>query len=522
MAKARQKTSAKSVSLKTDLQVPSSFLKTAKLKGAVSGKKVARVFILGEGQKALAEKLIRRWAGSWQKESLAKSKRDVMHAVGPAGPVWIFSRTPRKGPVSHGGSFEETAYSWHRDQIGQTLSMLKAYQVDSLAVEFHSAESEARRGALVGLEMAAYTYRGTREGKEFEAQPKLFISQKNGGKTVEMEKSLLTAAMLEGTSVNLARHLVNTPANELNPQAYGDFVENYFSGVAGVTVDVWSEKKMHDENMRLHWAVGQGAEHAPRLVHIRYRPRNADLKIKPLAFVGKGITFDSGGLDLKPSSGMRWMKKDMGGSACVMGVASWVTRSGLLAPCDFYLALAENSVDAKSFRPGDVIEARNGLKVEIHNTDAEGRLVLADALDVATSATGKDEPEMVINAATLTGACRVAVGAEIGGLFSNHDPLAEAIHAAGAVAGDFNWRLPLFSKYALSFSTPFGDLVNATDGFGGAITAALFLEKFVRQKPWAHLDIYAWADKAGGALSAMGGNGQAVQCLIQFLKAKAK
>jgi leucyl aminopeptidase len=370
--------------------------------------------------------------------------------------------------------------------------------------------------------MSAYTYRGTREGREFTDQPKVFISRKNGNRAVEIEKSLIEAAVIEGTSVNLARHLVNTPANELNPQSYGDFVENYFSGLAGVSVDIWNEKKMQDENMRLHWAVGKGAEHAPRLVHIRYRPKNADAKAKPLAFVGKGITFDSGGLDIKPSSGMRWMKKDMGGSACIVGVANWVTRSGVAAPFDFYLALAENSVDAKSLRPGDVIEARSGLRVEIHNTDAEGRLVLADALDVAVTATGKDEPEMVINAATLTGACRVAVGAEIGGLFSNHDPLADAIHSAGARAGDFNWQLPLFSKYASNFSSPFGDLVNATDGFAGAITAALFLEKFVRQKPWAHLDIYAWADKAGGALTAMGGNGQAVQCLIQFLKERAR
>jgi len=505
-------------SSKTTLVSPQSYLKSARLKGSPTGKKIAHFFVLGAGQKSLAEKFAKKWAPNWQKESLAKSKRDVIHAVGSAGPVWIFSWEPQKGPVSHDGSFEDHAYGWHRDQLGSALSMLKAYQVDSLVIEFLSTGEDTERGAFVGLDMGAYTFRGTREQKEFADLPNLWLLKKNGSKTVEINKQLLTEAMLEARAVNLARHLVNTPPNEINPKTYSEFISREFSKLSGTTVDVWNEKKMRDEKMRLMLAVGQGAEHPPCLVHIRYRPKNN--KAKPLAFVGKGITFDSGGLDIKPSSGMRWMKKDMGGSATIAGLAWWAISSDYPAPLDFYLAIAENSVDGKSFRPGDVIEARNGLKVEIHNTDAEGRLVLADALDVAVTAKGKDEPEMVINAATLTGACRVAVGAEIGGLFSNHDPLAKALHQAGAETSDFNWQLPLFSKYASTFSTPFGDLVNATDGFGGAITAALFLEKFVKQKPWAHLDIYAWADKASGALNSMGGNGQAVQCLIQFLKSK--
>lgn len=509
-------------SSKSTLFAPQSLLKGARFKGSPTGKKVARFFVLGSGQKTLAEKLAKKWAPNWQKETLAKQKRDVIHAVSSSGPVWIFSWEPKRGAVSHGGSFEDQAYGWHRDQLGSALSMLKAYQVDSLVIEFHSTESEAERGSFVGLEMSAYTFRGTREQKEFADLPNLWLTQKNGTKTVEINKELLSRAVIEASSVNLARHLVNTPPNEINPKTYSEFIKQEFSKLAGVTVDVWNEKKMHDENMRLMLAVGQGSEHPPCLVHIRYRPKLKASANKPLAFVGKGITFDSGGLDIKPSTGMRWMKKDMGGSATISGLAWWAIHSHYPAPLDFYLAIAENSVDGKSFRPGDVIEARNGLKVEIHNTDAEGRLVLADALDVAVTAKGKDEPEMVINAATLTGACRVALGAEIGGLFSNHDPLAAALHSAGAKASDFNWQLPLYSKYTSAFSTPFGDLVNATDGFGGAITAALFLEKFVKQKPWAHLDIYAWADKASGALNSMGGNGQAVQCLIQFLKSRGE
>jgi leucyl aminopeptidase len=161
------------------------------------------------------------------------------------------------------------------------------------------------------------------------------------------------------------------------------------------------------------------------------------------------------------------------------------------------------------------------MKVEIHNTDAEGRLVMADVLDVAVTQKGADEPEAVINIATLTGAIKVALGAELAGLFSNEDGLAKAINVAGQKAGDQNWRMPLVGKYFASLNTQFADFANCSDGFGGAIQAALFLEKFVAQKPWAHLDIYAWADKASGALTTAGGSGQSVQAMVEFLKAKA-
>jgi leucyl aminopeptidase len=292
--------------------------------------------------------------------------------------------------------------------------------------------------------------------------------------------------------------------------------------------------------MGLHLAVGQGALHGPRMIHLKYRPKKTSSSklassksaasksvggksnSKPIAFVGKGITFDSGGLDIKPSSGMRLMKKDMGGAAAVLGVALWAELSQINLDLDFYIGLAENAVDQKSFRPSDVVTARNGMSVEIHNTDAEGRLVLADLLDVAVTKAGVDEPEIVIDVATLTGAIKVALGADLAGLFSNSDQLSDEIQSAGQKAGDLNWRMPLYLKYTHGMSSSFADIVNAIDGFGGAITAALFLEKFVRNKPWAHLDIYAWNDKNSGSLSFSGGNGQAVQCLVQFLKSKIK
>ncbi|MFN8945511.1 MAG: leucyl aminopeptidase family protein, partial [Pseudobdellovibrionaceae bacterium] len=265
-------------------------------------------------------------------------------------------------------------------------------------------------------------------------------------------------------------------------------------------------------------AVGKGAENPPCFIHIRYRPVKMNKNSRPIAFVGKGITFDTGGLDIKPSTAMRLMKKDMGGAASVLALAYWVDQMKYDRPCDFYLALAENGVDGKAFRPSDVIVSKAGYSVEIDNTDAEGRLVLADALCVAVNQVKKDEPEFVIDVATLTGAIKVALGAEVAGLFSNNNSLADELLKSSERFDDQMWRMPLVSKYFQNLSSPFADFKNSADGFGGAITAALFLEKFVQGKNWAHLDIYAWADRANGAITSAGGNGQAVQALIGFLK----
>jgi len=207
----------------------------------------------------------------------------------------------------------------------------------------------------------------------------------------------------------------------------------------------------------------------------------------------------------------------MGGSAAVLGTAMWAVASGLKVNLDVYLALAENSVSDKSFRPSDVVTARNGMSVEIHNTDAEGRLVLADALDVAVKQ--KTKPRAVVDVATLTGAIKVALGAQLAGLFANDSKLSSALSSAGSQAGDLMWSMPLYRKYSSQMSSNFADMVNATDGFGGAITAALFLEKFVADVPWAHLDIYAWKDAPDGCWLEAGGSGQSILALAAFLKA---
>ena len=479
----------------------------------------AHVYVLGmtsvSQRKALQKKIIDQHAPEHLRSQLLKNEKRTLYFAGMGGPVWILQNGEvKKG--THSGLLDESEYAWFRDQSGSLASHFKTHQLENVAVEFNGASENIVRAFMVGLELASYNFLSIYNQSDVKT-PKLFIT--NIGKGPRLNAALLQKFQLEASAVQLARHLVNLPPNELNPETVEALVRKDLGFAKSVKIDVWDHKKLAAENMNLHLAVGQGSETPPRMVHIRYRP--AKNKKPPLAFVGKGITFDTGGLDIKPSSAMRLMKKDMGGAAAVLGLAYWVIHSGYGRACDFYLALAENSVDAKAMRPGDLYRSRAGYLVEIDNTDAEGRLVLADVLDVAVTQKGADEPECVIDIATLTGAIKVALGADVAGLFTNDDQLAQQLQVAGQQAGDPNWRMPLVQKYFSSLSSHFADFRNSADGFGGAITAALFLEKYCRGKKWAHLDVYSWNDKNNGALTAVGGSGQPVQGLIEWLKRKA-
>lgn len=472
------------------------------------------VFIFGYSEIQKVAETISLLAPAWQKDSLIQSGKEVLHFVSNEGPVWMVCMKARKGPLSHGGRLEDSVYSWHRDTVGGLLAQWKSYQLREVSLQFAGSDEEIERGSLVGLNLSAYQFKSVFENKKDASLPQVLCTKYAGS----FSKKMLAQVRAESLAVNFARHLVNLPPNYLNPKTMCEWAEEVHKSQRSLKLEIWDEKRLRKEGMGLHLGVGQGAQHPPAMVHFKYRPQGG--KKAPIAFVGKGITFDSGGLDIKPSSGMRLMKKDMGGAAAVLGLALWAAESKYPQPLDFYLALAENSVDAKSMRPSDVLTARNGMKIEIHNTDAEGRLVLADVIDVAVTQKGKDEPSTLINVATLTGAIKVALGADVAGLFSNHDELAEQLNEAGQKAGDLNWRMPLVSKYGAGMASNFADIVNALDGFGGSITAALFLEKFVRQKPWAHLDVYCWTDKPTGSLSFAGGSGQPVQGLIEYLKAR--
>lgn len=489
----------------------------------------ARVYIFEDPSAKRWAALLGELLNPWQLKTVAQNaNREMFSMQTPEGPVLLVRRQKPKGPFSHGALLEDSTQAWYREQGGQVLSALRGLQVMRASVMAEGLSDEAWLGLFLGFELSAYQFKSeTQESpRQFPFVEIQMVSGASGKKEESRVELALQKAKALGQSTNWARHLVNLPPNVVNPVTVAESALSEFRGRSGMKVEVWDEKRLKQEKMGLHLGVGQGSATPPRLVHFRYRPGAATKSkragsLRPVAIVGKGVTFDTGGLDIKPSAGMRLMKKDMGGAAAVFALAWWASEVKYPAPLDFYLALAENAVDGKSFRPSDILMARNGKSVEIHNTDAEGRLVLADALDVAVTQTGAHEPEVVIDLATLTGAIKVALGGEIAGLFSNDDRLAKALNTAGTQAGELNWRMPMLSRYASGFSSPFADLVNAVDGFGGAITAALFLERFVRNKAWAHLDIYAWTDKATGSLTSVGANGQGVQTLVHYLETRA-
>lgn len=420
------------------------------------------------------------------------------------GITWVVTLDLPK-VAHHHRQFEPTLYTMARDTVGALYRECSLFS--QVHLDLQTANGVILSGSIVGLELSQYRFRNLWPQSKKNPQ-KLFIT----APLIKNAKNLCSHAQKMGAGTNLARHLVNLPPNVLNPESYVRLAQNLFKN-SGVKVENWTHEKLKKENMNLHVAVGQGAEVGPQLLCLKWRGAGK----KPVkAFVGKGITFDSGGLDIKPASGMRDMKKDMGGSAAVMGFMYWVAHTKLKQNIDVYVPLAENAVDAHAFRPSDVLVARNGKTVEIHNTDAEGRLVLADSLALAA----ESKPEFIIDVATLTGAIKVALGETTPGMFSNNDKLAQQILSAAQRSGDNCWRMPLDPTQKNKLKSDVADLSNAHEGFGGAVTAALFLEQFIGGVPWAHFDIYAWTSGSSGALSEKGGNGQMVQLLASLVAEK--
>lgn len=483
--------------------------------GEGRGGRRAFVFIFSGSETKGLRKIVASHLRKWQLQDCLESNAESQFFHGAEGPVWILrvAENQRPGHSAPESSLEKMNFARFRDLAGAIVPQLSAYRPEKLILECHGLTQDEEEAVLVGLEMASYSYQENRP-KAPKARKKL--------PALLFKQSSLTNERIEraaelALAVNIARHYTNIPGGELNPRTYAESVRALFAESSTLTVDIWEGERLVEERMNLLLAVGGGATEGPRLVHLRYRPKERS-SAKPVAIVGKGVTFDSGGLDIKPSSAMRWMKKDMGGSAAALAIAFWAERTGFPMPLDIYLSLAENAVSNKSFRPGDVLVARSGSTVEIGNTDAEGRLALADALDVAVTQKGDDEPQAVIDISTLTGAIKVGLGSEVAGLFSNSDHLAGLLFEAGHSRGDLMWRMPLYQPYRSQIRSTFADLNNSAEsGFGGAITAALFLESFVRNRPWAHLDIYAWRDSGGGAWAESGGSGQAVLAVIEAL-----
>jgi leucyl aminopeptidase len=285
--------------------------------------------------------------------------------------------------------------------------------------------------------------------------------------------------------IYLTRDLINTPANDMGPTQLSAAMEN-LAATHNAQFSKIVDQELLAQNFPAIYTVGKASTDAPRLLELTWGNEN----LPSVTLVGKGVCFDSGGLNIKPDAGMRNMKKDMGGAANVLGLASHIMQENLPVYLRVLVPAVENAIAGNAMRPGDIITMRNGKTVEVDNTDAEGRLVLADTL---TYATETKQPNLLLSFATLTGAARVAVGTEIAAYFTNDDALVASFNAASGESEDPIWQQPLYRPYARSLKTAHADLKSCGYGMGGAITATLFLEEFISGKPsWIHLDIMAW------------------------------
>tara|TARA_R110002095_G_scaffold135682_3_gene117646 strand:- start:1209 stop:2708 length:1500 start_codon:yes stop_codon:yes gene_type:complete len=310
-----------------------------------------------------------------------------------------------------------------------------------------------------------------------------------------------------GESINLAREMVNRHAGDIFPVSFAERVVE-IAKTYGLESEVLDEKQLQQEKMGSMLAVAQGSDQPPRLAILKHQ--GADSSAPTLALVGKGVTFDSGGLSLKPSDGMKTMKCDMGGAAAVLGAMTAIARLNLPVNVVGYMGLVENMVNGSSYKLGDVLTARNGKTIEVLNTDAEGRLVLADVLTLAVDRGAAK----IIDLATLTGACVVALGEEVAGVFSNDEIWSKAVQDAAKSSGEDVWEMPMLPQFGEQLKSDVADLKNIGTRWGGAITAAKFLEHFVNKTPWVHLDI-AGPAFAGSNLPHREGGGTG--CMVKTL-----
>jgi leucyl aminopeptidase len=315
-------------------------------------------------------------------------------------------------------------------------------------------------------------------------------------------------------AVWFGRDLINTPANDMGPQELEDATRQLARAWGAEVTSVVGDDLLANNFPLIH-AVGRASARAPRLIDLVWGRSGS----RQITLLGKGIAFDTGGLDIKPASGMALMKKDMGGAASALALAQMVMAARLDVRLRVLIPAAENSIAGNAFRPGDVLKSRAGKTVEIGNTDAEGRLVLADALALAD----EGRPDALVSFATLTGAARVALGPDLPPLYCDHDAFAEAIVAAGNRVGDPVWRMPFWRAYDANLESGVADINNVSEQpFAGSVTAALFLRRFVRlAQRYAHLDIYGWRQSAK-ALGPKGGEPQGARALFEAFEAEQR
>jgi leucyl aminopeptidase len=402
-----------------------------------------------------------------------------------------------KEKLERGGAFRAAAGA-AKQIAGKERKRVAFYLDDDWGLELSEA---ALCGAIVGC-----------QGQDlYRAEKKLFPFEELHW--AGSDEETLAAGETLANGVSLTRRLVNEPASVIYPESFADTAVDV-AKETGLAIEVWDEQKLEAERCGSLLGVARGSDRPPRLVILKHNGGSEG--DPPLALVGKGVTFDSGGLSLKPTDGMKTMKCDMAGAATVLGAMQTIAKLQLPVNVIGLMGLVENMVSGDSYKLGDVLTARNGKTIEVLNTDAEGRLVLADVLDVAV----ERGAAKIIDLATLTGACVVALGLDVAGLMTNDQNWCDEVADAAKACGEQAWQLPMFKEYGKQIESKVADIKNVGEGrWGGAMTAAKLLEEFVQEKPWVHIDIAgpAFLDGPKPWLDA-GGSGAFVRTLVEVAR----
>ena len=404
------------------------------------------------------------------------------------------------------GLGDEISFETVRAASGNAIRKVKTERVVTLLAQV--GVDAAARAVVEGSALGGYQFRTYKtDDDELDAK---------SVEVVGADAAELTAAVIAAEATNLARDWINTPARDKAPAAYASRIEE-MAVEAGIEADVWDRARIEEEELGALLGVAAGSDRDPRVVTLSYSPEGAT---SHLALVGKGITFDSGGLSLKSAASMEEMKDDMSGSAIVAAATIAIARLGLPIRITCITPITDNAVGGDATRPGDVLRPVEGPTIEVLNTDAEGRLILADGLGLAK----RHEPDLTVDVATLTGAARVALGDKISAVFGSDSDASEKVLEAASRAGEFFWEMPLFKEYRKSIDSDIADIKNISGSrYGGAITAAVFLAEYAGDGPWVHIDIAgpARTRKTSGE-QVKGASGVGVRTLIELARDMAE
>lgn len=412
------------------------------------------------------------------------------------------------------GKYEDLERADLINAVARGIKQAEKLKIDDLSINFIKANGLCTGGVtksiVQGIKLASYRFDKYKQNQEA-YEPKVTIIGGPKEKFGKMREKIAEASNI-ADGIILARDLVNEPANILYPETLAERAVEA-GKESGFEVEVFDEKQIEELGMKAFLEVGKGSVHKPRLIVMRYMGNaNSDERV---GLVGKGLTFDTGGYSLKPSASMDTMKSDMGGAAAVIGTMKALAQNKVEKNVVAVVAACENAISGGSYKPGDIIGSMAGKTIEVLNTDAEGRLTLVDAV---TYIIEKENVDKVVDVATLTGAVLVALGTDITGVLSNNDEFYDELLVAARRTGEKFWRLPNDKCFKKLYKGDFADLKNIGGRYGGTITAGMFIEEFVQDKPWLHLDIAgtSWTD-AGNDVTPKGGTGAPVATLYELV-----